>query len=110
MPTNESAELCAALDTELGLPLLALIANQVVPLLFDGAVASSVAALEEPSGTDAASQALAAGIRRAAREEVQTECLQRLAGLGAPLLQLPFLPEGAASLGAIGKLVHALQG
>ncbi len=109
MPTNESRELCAALDAELGLPLLVVIANQVVPSLFDVAAASAVAAQTEPTADDAASQALAAGIRRAAREEVQTECLRRLAGLGAPLLTLPFLPEGAGSLAAVAKLVHALQ-
>jgi len=33
-----------------------------------------------------------------------------LAKLGVPLLQLPFLVEGATSMPAIGKLVDALAG
>jgi hypothetical protein len=85
------------------------IANQVVPRLFEADAGHVIAQLEEPAGAAAAAQALAAGIRRAAREEVQTECLKRLAGLGAPLLELPFLPEGAASVAALGKLIAALQ-
>jgi anion-transporting ArsA/GET3 family ATPase len=108
MPTNESSELCTALKDELGLPLLAVVANQVVPLLFEASVARELARLEEPSAADAASQALAAGIRRAAREDVQRECLQRLGQLGAPLLSLPFLSEGAGSAAAVARLVAAL--
>ncbi|MES1183622.1 MAG: ArsA family ATPase [Myxococcales bacterium] len=108
MPTNESLELCSALRGELGLPLLALVVNQVVPNLFGAAERDALADLEEPSESDPASLALAAGIRRAAREQVQSQSLERLAQLGAPLLQLPFLLEGAASLPAVGKLVQAL--
>jgi anion-transporting ArsA/GET3 family ATPase len=108
MPTNESIELCAALRSELGLPLLALVVNQVVPTLFATAERDVLADMDEPSELDAASQALAAGIRRAAREQVQSQSLERLAELGAPLLQLPFLLEGAASLPAVSKLVAAL--
>ena len=108
MPTNESLELCGALRGELGLPLLSLVVNQVVPNIFDQATRNALADLEEPRETDAASLALAAGIRRAAREQVQAQSLERLATLGAPLLELPFLLEGAATLPAIRKLVEAL--
>ena len=108
MPTNESVELCAALRSELGLPLLALVVNQVVPTVFAAPERDALADMDEPSEQDAASQALAAGIRRAAREQVQSQSLVRLAELGAPLLQLPFLLEGAASLPAVSKLVTAL--
>jgi anion-transporting ArsA/GET3 family ATPase len=108
MPTNESLELCSALRGELGLPLLALVVNQVVPTLFGAAERDALADLDEPGESDSASLALAAGIRRAAREHVQSQSLERLAQLGAPLLELPFLLEGAASLPAVGKLVQAL--
>lgn len=108
MPTNESVELCTALREELQLPLLALIANQVVPSIFSPRECARLALLEEPTDQDAASQALAAGIRRAARELVQTQSLERLAGLGAPCLRLPFLAEGASGPAAIGLLVDAL--
>jgi anion-transporting ArsA/GET3 family ATPase len=108
MPTNESVELCQALQTELALPLLSLVVNQVVPTLFDAPTRDALADLEEPSERDAASLALGAGIRRAAREQVQGQSLTRLRTLGAPVLELPFLLEGAATLPAIKKLVAAL--
>lgn len=108
MPTNESIELCGALRSELGLPLLALVVNQVVPTIFDPSERDALADLDEPAERDGASQALAAGIRRAAREQVQAQSLERLASLGAPLLKLPFLLEGAASVAAVNELVAAL--
>jgi hypothetical protein len=96
------------LRSELGLPLLALVVNQVVPTIFEPTERDALADLDEPAERDGASQALAAGIRRAAREQVQAQSLERLASLGAPLLKLPFLLEGAASVPAVGKLVAAL--
>ena len=108
MPTNECLELCAAVRGELGLPLLSLIVNQIVPTLFAPAERDALAELEEPIEQDPASLALAAGIRRAAREQVQSQSLERLATLGVPLAKLPFLVEGATSLSAISKLVEAL--
>jgi anion-transporting ArsA/GET3 family ATPase len=109
MPTNESTELCEALRGELGLPLLALVCNQVVPVVFARAQAEKLAGRPEPAANDAASQALASGIRRAAREQVQGQCLERLAALGAPLFRLPFLAEGASAPADIQKLVSALE-
>lgn len=108
MPTNESVELCAALKQELSLPLLAVIVNQVVPAIFDAEGRAALAELPEPVETDPASQALAAGVRRAAREQVQAASLARLATLGAPLYELPFLPAGANTGAAISALVGAL--
>jgi hypothetical protein len=96
------------LQTELGLPLSALIVNQVVPELFTPAEADVLAALEERPGPDAAELALAAGIRRAAREKVQRDSLQRLRALPAPQLLLPYLPEGATSAAALARLAAAL--
>jgi anion-transporting ArsA/GET3 family ATPase len=108
MPTNESLELCSALQGELSLPLLALIVNQVVPEIFGAAERDALADLEEPSENDAASLALGAGIRRAAREQVQSQSLARLAVLRVPQLRLPFLPEGATSPSSVSKLVQVL--
>ena len=109
MPTNESIELCAALENELGLPLLSLIVNQVVPSVFSPAERDALAAVEEPLGTDAAAQALGAGIRRAAREQVQAASLERLGSLGAPMLELPFLSAGVHDARAIASLSAALS-
>jgi anion-transporting ArsA/GET3 family ATPase len=109
MPATESLELCAALDTELQLPLAAVVVNQVVPLVFEASERASLSELDEPAEQDAASLALGAGIRRAAREAVQVESMRRLSELPAPLLQLPFLVEGAQSGAALAKLVSALS-
>lgn len=108
MPVNESLELCAALQTELGLPLSAIVVNQVVPELFSATEVAELASLEEPTGPDPAELALAAGIRRAAREKVQSESLARLRALPAAQLRLPYLPEGASTHASISKLVAAL--
>lgn len=108
MPANESLELCQALEHELSLPLAAVVVNQVVPLIFGDAERSQLTRLEEPAQLDPASLALAAGIRRAAREQVQLESLRKLAGLAAPQLELPFLFEGAHSAAALAKLSAAL--
>jgi anion-transporting ArsA/GET3 family ATPase len=108
MPTNESAELCQALKEELSLPLLAVVANQVVPEIFDASARAALAGVAEPVGADPASLALAAGVRRAAREQVQADSLARLATLGAPLYQLPFVPAGVSTPRAVTELVAAL--
>jgi anion-transporting ArsA/GET3 family ATPase len=108
MPANESIELCSALALELHLPLAAVVVNQVVPLLFGAAERAALSELDEPHEQDAAARALAAGIRRAAREKVQVESVQRLAQLGAPQIRLPFLPEGVNSAPALAKLTAAL--
>ena len=108
MPTNESFELCGALDRELGLPLAAVVVNQVVPLIFDATQREALASLTEPAGEDPPSLALAAGVRRAAREKVQVESLLRLATLGAVRFDLPFLLEGASSPAGVAKLAAVL--
>ena len=108
MPTNESIELCRALTTELELPLLSLIVNQVVPVIFEPAERDALADAPEPTSGYAAALALGAGIRRAAREQVQAASLSRLASLPALLLELPFLPEGVHSAASISSLVASL--
>ncbi|HKY39763.1 MAG TPA: ArsA family ATPase [Polyangiaceae bacterium] len=108
MPVNESLELCQALQGELGLPLLALVINQVVPELLTALEVDELAVLEEPTGPDPAEQALASGIRRAAREKVQTESLERLRAIAALQLRLPYLPEGVSSLAALTQLAAAM--
>jgi anion-transporting ArsA/GET3 family ATPase len=108
MPVNESLELCAALETELELPLLAVIVNQMVPELFAPSELDQLSELEEPRETDAAAQALAAAVRRAARQKIQAESLQRLKALGALQLTLPYLAEGVRGAASLAKLARAL--
>lgn len=104
MPVNESLELCEALEGELGLPLAALVVNQVVGEIFDAAQRSALSALSEPNEPDPSAQALAAGIRRAARERIQVESLERLGRLRTLQLRLPFLARGSNGLDAIERL------
>lgn len=110
MPTNESLELCNTLEQELSLPLSAVVVNQVVPAIFDRAERDALAIAEEPSGGDHAALALAAGIRRAAHEQVQATSLERLGSLRAPLIRLPFLAGGVEGPSAITSLLGALAG
>lgn len=108
MPVSESLELCGAVRDELALPLSALIVNQVVPQLFSVEEARSLADRAEPAGPDLAELALAAGIRRAAREKVQSESLRRLQALGVTQLRLPYLPDGVRGSQAVAQLGAAL--
>jgi anion-transporting ArsA/GET3 family ATPase len=108
MPVNESLELCDTLQGELGLPLAALVINQVVPELLTPSEVEALAGLEEPTSSEPAELALASGIRRAAREKVQTESLKGLSAIKALQLRLPYVPEGVSGLAAIATLTAAL--
>ncbi|HTA92001.1 MAG TPA: ArsA-related P-loop ATPase [Polyangiaceae bacterium] len=109
MPTNETLELCAALRTELTLPIAELVVNSHLAPLFPKVQRELMAELGAPQTTTPAGDVLASGARRAQRERVQDECLKRLAGLGAPLRTLEFLAEGAATPEAIAKLVQTFN-
>lgn len=110
MPTNETLELCAALRTELTLPITELVVNSHLTPLFPRTQRELVAELGAPQTMTPARDVLASGTRRALRERVQDECLKRLAALGVPLRTLEFLPEGAATPEAIAKLVQTFNG
>ena len=107
MPTNESLELCAALRTELTLPIAELVVNSLLPSLFsaeDGARLQRVGALEPSTPARAV---LDSGVRRAVRERIQGESLTRLAALGVPLRKLELLLAGAATPPAIAQLAKS---
>jgi anion-transporting ArsA/GET3 family ATPase len=110
MPTNETLELCAALGTELTLPIAELVVNAHLAPLFPGAERELVLGLGALDGATGARAVLASGARRALRERIQDECLTRLATIGAPLRTLEFLPEGAATREAIVKLSESFAG
>ncbi|MEO6600460.1 MAG: anion-transporting ATPase, partial [Polyangiaceae bacterium] len=106
MPTNESLELCAALRTELTLPIAELVVNSLLPPLFsaeDAARLEGVGALEH---TTAARAVMDSGVRRAVRERIQNESLTRLAALGVPLRKLDLVLGGAATPPAIAHLAR----
>ncbi len=97
MPTNETLELFTALHEELMLPVAALVVNRVVSTLFSPAERPAFEALpgKLPPGSPAADLARAAR-RRALREDVQEESLEKLAaGIPRKRILLPtlFAPE-----------------
>lgn len=104
MPTNETLELCAALRSELTLPIAELVVNSWLPPLFAPADASAIEALASLGGGTPEDAVLESGARRAARQRIQEESLARLSTLGVPLRKLELLLDGAASPQAVTLL------
>lgn len=112
MPVTESIELVGALRGELGLPLQRLVVNAVLPALFDEreriALTSDAALFERARrGRDLspAETALAAGVRRAAREQIQARNIERLrSAIGGETTLLPFLFGTAGTAAGIREL------
>ena len=109
MPVNETVELIAGVEGELGLHVEQVIVNGMLPPLFSPAertVLTATRGLDEstPSGA-----ALGVGARRAVREQVQAESLARLAReVRAPKLYFPYLFDGAESREQVEELVKRL--
>ncbi|MEI9953714.1 MAG: ArsA family ATPase [Pseudomonadota bacterium] len=104
MPTNESLELCAALQHELTLPICEVVVNSLLPALFSSAEASALEQLGELDGSTPARAVLGSGARRATRERIQNTSLIRLTALGVPLRKLELLLDGAATPEAVLQL------
>jgi anion-transporting ArsA/GET3 family ATPase len=104
MPTNETLELCAALRTELTLPIAEVVVNSLLPQLFSSAELNLLEALAGLAWTSPAHAVLDSGVRRAMRERIQEESLARLNQLGVPLRPIEFLFDGAATEGAMTQL------
>jgi anion-transporting ArsA/GET3 family ATPase len=106
LPVNETEELVQALRTDLRLPIAALVVNAVQRQLFTPEARAALRALvgKLPEPTTPGEAALAAGVRRAMREEIQSDCRARLHGLGLNELELPLLVGGASSRDALRAL------
>ena len=109
MPTNESLELCAALRTELTLPIAELVVNSLLPPLFSGEDAARLQLLGSLEPSTPARAVLDSGVRRAVRERIQSESLLRLGTLGVPLRKLELLLAGAATPTAIAQLAKSFD-
>ncbi|HEY2405704.1 MAG TPA: ArsA family ATPase [Polyangiaceae bacterium] len=109
MPTNETLELCSALTQELALPIAEIVVNGWVEPLFAVEERASLVKLRDFEPKTAAEQVLACGVRRALREQVQEQSLERLSALGAPVRRLELLMSGAASPDAIERLSEAFS-
>jgi len=108
LPVNETEELSRSLAEELRLPVAALVVNCLRSELFDAASRAALTPLARdlPLAPEPGSEALAAGIRRAVREQIQTNCRERLRALGHAELELPLLVGGASSHETIGVLAQ----
>ncbi len=110
MPVNETLELLGSLRGELGLPVARGVVNAVLPPLFRADERQALLAPRPLRFDDPGEAAVAAGVRRATRELVQAQSVERLVNEASlPLTYLPFLFEDAASLGAVQKLARALE-
>lgn len=114
LPTTETLELARSIRTELRLPLGALVVNGLVPRLFSTVERESLIRAHLPATPgrevevgreDGVFGVVAAAVRRAQRERLQEESLERLKAIGSlPRIELPRLLEEAATPSAIRRL------
>lgn len=105
MPVSETFELLDALNNELHLPVAQVIVNGVLPPILSEAEREILLPPQRTDPADPGDEALAAGARRAIREALQQESLERLrAGIDAPMTELPLLPGEVDSLAAVRQL------
>lgn len=116
LPVSETLELVEALRNELGLPLRRLVVNGTLPALFSAEQRAKLLSRAELLDVgraahhgSAGERAVAAAARRASREQLQQQSLERLRrAVGMPLTTLPFLMEGATTPEAAELLSRAL--
>lgn len=104
MPTNETVELCEALEKELLLPIATLVINGVIEAMFSEPERATLLLDRELDRSNPGDEAIACGIRRSIRERVQAQSLARLQALGGNQIQLPLLRRDAATPEAVAEL------
>lgn len=108
LPTNETNELAARIQKEIGLPLGALLLNRALTPVFQPEERERLAPLAKLAPESEGDQALRAAGLRAIAERVQSDSLRRLQELGAPLYALPEVDTAGAAL--LESVVQALPG
>ena len=109
MPVNETVELVAGVEGELHLNVEQIVVNGMLPPLFSQEERAALRAPHVLDETDPGDATLAAGVRRATREEVQAQSLARLTQeLRAPKVYLPYLFDGAETRASLDELVRRL--
>lgn len=109
MPTNETIELVDALDNELSLPIARLVVNAVTEPMFSAAERAELLKDRRIDRSQAGDEAIAAGVRRAIRERVEADALEKLGRLGKPQVQLPLLRADVRDLNDIRRLAASLS-
>ncbi len=118
MPATETIELISAIRGELHLPVLHTVVNGVLPQLFTPHEREelmrdpSLLEVDAPQASAGTSlSALVAGARRAVRERVQVESLERLRrSIELPMAYLPFLFDEASTVQGTRMLAKHLGG
>lgn len=111
MPTSETIELSNALTNELKVPVLHLVINRVLNVLFAENERPVVEGLPAQLAEDSELRGLAvAGKRRALREAVQARAIERVcAHIDAPCAMLPYYNGLERDTAAIEALSEALS-
>jgi len=110
MPVNETLELHAALGRELSMPVHAVVVNQVLARLFSASERPVVAELGARVEASSPLHGVAlAGRHRAIREEIQEQCLAKIAASlpTVPRVTLPMLFTAEFRRSAIESLSQA---
>ena len=114
LPTTESIELSRALREELNMPIQRLVINAMHEPLFSAEEREALLAdadlldVTKPR-SDAGIAALSVAARRAAREELQARCVERLEReLNLDTAILPFLLDGAGTPEGVRRLAELL--
>jgi anion-transporting ArsA/GET3 family ATPase len=110
MPTSETIELSNALENELKIPVLQLVINRVLNVLFAEEERPVLEGLPSELPEDSEIRGLAvAGRRRALRETVQARAIQRVCShVDAPCAELPYYNGLESDTSAIEALSEAL--
>ncbi|MBI5537208.1 MAG: anion-transporting ATPase [Deltaproteobacteria bacterium] len=109
MPVTETFELIHAIQQELHLPIVQVVANGVLPQLMSEEARAELWRAGELDPTSAGDEAIAAGMRRARREASQQANISLLNGrLPQPAVQLPHLFDEVQSLRPVQVLADRL--
>ena len=110
MPASETIELSNALSNELEIPVLHLVINRVLNVLFAEKERPVLEGLPSEIADDSEIRGLAlAGKRRALRETVQARAVSRVRGhIDAPCSELPYYSGLESDVAAIEALSEAL--
>jgi Mrp family chromosome partitioning ATPase len=110
MPASETIELSNALANELEIPVLHLVINRVLDVLFSEKERPVLENLPAELPEDSEIRGLAvAGKRRALRESVQAKAVRRVCGhIDAPCAELPYYSGLESDTAAIDALSEAL--
>jgi len=110
MPTSETIDLSNALTNELKIPVLHLVINRVLSVLFAEKERPVLESLPSEVAEDSDIRGLAlAGKRRALRETVQARAVQRVCNhVDAPCSELPYYKGLESDTSAIEALSEAI--